>query len=293
MRIFDTHADILFDLVEKSKKGIHDAFEKMHKPHLDQGDICGGIWVVYSENDFDILEACEIAVRELSRTDYSKYKVVFGLEGLRNVPSIEVFDQLHSLGFKHAGLTWNEENHLACGVKGPHEKGLTSLGKTFLDYMVDHNMIIDLSHLNVKSFFDVLNHTQKNILVSHSNAQKICNSIRNLSDEQIKAVGEVKGLIGVVTARNFVSNKEERQNVEGLVDHIEYIANKIGIDRVCIGFDFMNYLEDYANANITNLEHAGKAQNIIKTMRSRGFNESEIEKVAHLNIEKFIKKVEN
>mgnify|MGYP003317531106 CR=1 FL=1 len=63
--------------------------------------------------------------------------------------------EMYDLGVRHSSLTWNEENHLATGVAGPADRGLTTLGKEFLDFMKEKKMIIDLSHLNVKSFFDV------------------------------------------------------------------------------------------------------------------------------------------
>ena len=91
------------------------------------------------------------------------------------------------MGIRHASLTWNEENHLATGVKGNPERGLTDLGKQFIKYMNEHDMILDVSHLNEKSFYDVLNEKPKHLIASHSNALNLSNHPRNLTDEQLKA----------------------------------------------------------------------------------------------------------
>jgi len=292
IKIFDTHTDIMYDLYEKTTRGEQDIFNRYHQSHLFIGGIMGGIWTIYSDHDFDIIKAYKTALEELSKNDISKYKIVFGIEGMRNVHTLDHLKQLHQLGVRHGGLTWNEENHLATGVKGPQNKGLTTQGKEFIDFMVQNNMIVDLAHLNVKSFFDVLNCNQKNILVSHSNAYEVCNHIRNLSDEQIKAIGQVNGLIGVVAAKNFVSSNLEKQTSEGLVDHIVHITNLIGVRHISVGFDFMNYLEGYANANLQDIPHAGEAQKLVNVLEARGFSTEDIEKICYSNIIRFIEEVE-
>ena len=127
------------------------------------------------------------------------------------------------MGIRHAMLTWNEANHLATGIKGNPEYGITSLGKKFIKFMNEHNMIVDVSHLNEKSFYDVLNEKPKILIASHSNAYALSNHPRNLKDDQLIALRDAGGMIGVVAARNFVSREKEKQNIKGFVDQMEYI----------------------------------------------------------------------
>ncbi|HOI47512.1 MAG TPA: membrane dipeptidase [Bacilli bacterium] len=289
--IFDTHTDILYDIYEKTTKGETNVFMKDHYEHLVEGNVVGGIWTIYSDHDFNVIEAYKVALAELAKVDVSKFEIVLGLEGLRNVLTIDMLDELYQLGVRHAGLTWNEENHLATGVKGNPNRGLTALGKEFIDYMITHNMLIDLAHLNVTSFFDVLAYTNKNVFVSHSNAYSVCPHIRNLTDDQIKAIAKANGVIGVVAAKNFVSSDPAKQNAVGLADHIEYISNLVGVKHVGIGFDYMNYLEGYQNANLTDINHAGESQQIVNELLKRGFSNQEIEQICYRNIQNFMKEV--
>lgn len=291
-KIFDTHSDIFHNLYERLNQGKKDPFKEYHLDNLTKGNINGGIWVVYSASDFDVYEAYNKALKVFEPYK-DNYKVVLGLEGLRNVKTIEEFKKMYDLGVRHSSLTWNEENHLATGVAGNPERGLTEQGKEFLDFMIENNMIIDVSHLNVKSFFDVTNYTQKNIIASHSNAYALCPHRRNLNDDQLRRLKEVDGYVGVVSARNFVSSDNTKKNVASLVDHIEYIAKFIGIDHVMLGLDMMDYLDDFNehNSNLDDLVTHADANNIVYEMIKRGFKKEEIENVTYKNYLRMLKKV--
>ncbi len=290
MDIYDSHADIFYDLWQKHLQGINDPFGKYHLENLTKGGVKGGIWVVYSDEDFDVLEAYRIALEEYAPYR-DRFDVIYGLEGLRNVKDLAAFDHLYQMGIRHAMLTWNEANHLATGVLGNPNRGLTPEGKEFLHYMESKKMIVDLSHLNEKSFYEVLATTNKNIIASHSNAYRLCPHLRNLTDEQMKAIAEVDGVIGVVAARNFVSFNRDLQNVKGLVDHIDYISNLIGVEHVMLGLDFMNYLGNYNNSNLDDLKNASDLSVLIKEMEIRGYHKEEIEAICYKNYIKVKEKV--
>ena len=291
-KIYDTHSDIFHNLYERLEQGKENPFKEYHLDNLEKGNVKGGIWVVYSDSDFDVYSAYQKALQAFEPYK-NKYDVVLGLEGLRNVKTIEEFKKLYDLGVRHSSLTWNEENHLATGVAGSADRGLTDLGKKFLDFMNEKNMIVDVSHLNVKSFFDVTDYTQKNIIASHSNAYTLCPHRRNLNDDQLKRLKEVDGYVGVVTARNFVSSDDSRKTVAGLVDHIEYIAKFIGMDHVMLGLDMMDYLDDFNdhNSNLDDLATHKDANNVVDEMRRRGFKEEDIENVTHKNYFRLLEKV--
>lgn len=282
MKIYDSHSDIFDNLCTRTKEGVKDPFLEYHLEDLRKGHIVGGIWVVYSENDFDIIEAYETALKA-----YEPYKeefdVILGLEGLRNVPNLDTFEKLYQMGIRHAMLTWNEANHLATGIKGNPNYGITSLGKKFIKYMNEHNMIVDVSHLNEKSFYDVLAEKPKILIASHSNAYALSDHPRNLKDEQLKALKEAGGMIGVVAARNFVSRNKEKQNIKGFVDQIEYIIEFMGIDNVMFGFDMMNFLDDFDNSNLDDLQSHADVLKVIEELKTRKFSQEDIEKICFRN----------
>lgn len=287
MKIYDTHSDIFYNLGTRPDE---DPFLKYHLDDLNNGEVIGGIWVVYSDCDFDVVDVYKKALTKFEK--YSNdFDVILGLEGLRNVPDLETFDVLYKMGVRHAGLTWNEENHLATGVKGNPERGLTDLGKQFIKYMNEHDMILDVSHLNEKSFYDVLNEKPKNIIASHSNAFNLSNHPRNLTDEQLVALKEAGGMVGAVAARNFVSRKKEQQNILGFVKQIKYLVNIMGIDNVMLGLDMMNYLDDFNNSNLDDLQSHGDCQKLVNALLQNGFSHTDVEKITHLNFERLKRKV--
>lgn len=291
MKIYDTHSDIMHNLYFRSAKKEKNVFEKYHLNDLKEGNVVGGIWVVYSDCDFDVHQAYDIAFSEFKPYENS-FDVIYGLEGLRNIKDVEDLDKMYKKGIRHASLTWNEENHFATGVAGDANRGITKLGKEVIKYMNDNNMIIDVSHLNVKSFYDVLEENPKILMASHSNAYSVSDHRRNLNDDQLKALKEIDGYVGVNSARNFVSKDPKKQNLNGLVDQIVYLADYLGIDHIMFGLDMMDFLDDYGHgANLDDLNSHKDAKNIKSVMIKRGFNKEEIEMVSSLNYLKRIKDV--
>lgn len=289
MPIYDTHSDIFYNLAFKD---VEDPFKEYHLNDLNNGNVVGGIWVVYSDCDFDVVKAYEKAIMKFQK--YEKdFDVIKGLEGLRNVHDLATLDRLYQMGIRHASLTWNEENHLATGVKGNSERGLTELGKEFIKYMNDHNMIIDVSHLNETSFYDVLKEKPKILIASHSNAYSLSDHIRNLKDEQLVALKDAGGMIGCVAARNFVSKKKEDQNILGLVKQIKYLVSIMGIDKVMLGLDMMNYLSDFPDSNLDDLQTHADCSKIEQALLDNGFNKEDVEKITYKNYENLKRRVGN
>ncbi len=287
MPIYDTHSDIFYNLAFKN---VEDPFKDYHLDDLTKGGVIGGIWVVYSDEDFDVVSAYEKAIDKFKKYE-NDFDVIKGLEGLRNVPDLKTLEVLYNMGIRHASLTWNEENHLATGVKGNSERGLTDLGKEFIKYMNEHNMIIDVSHLNEKSFYEVLKEQPKILIASHSNAYVLSDHIRNLKDEQLVALRDAGGMVGCVAARNFVSKNKEDQNINGLVKQIKYLVNIMGIDKVMLGLDMMNYLSDFPNSNLDDLQTHADCSKIEQALLDNGFNKEDVEKITYKNYENLKRRV--
>ena len=281
MKIYDTHSDIFSNLYERKRQGVTDPFRQYHLDDLLKGDIKGGIWVIYSAYDFDVVSAYKSALA-LFAPYAADFEVVLGLEGLRNVANLETFEQLYQLGVRHASLTWNEQNHLATGVKGPSADGLTSLGKEFLKYMDERKIIVDVSHLNIKSFYQVLEQQPKLLIASHSNSYSLCPHPRNLNDDQLQALKAAGGSIGVVAARYFVAANPLKQNIRGLVDQVCYLVEIMGVESVMLGLDMMNYLSDFANSNLDDLKSHAQASGIICELQQR-FSTDDIRKICYEN----------
>lgn len=310
MKIFDGHADIWYDVAKKRKLGEENIFKKYHLDRLKTGNIMGGIFIAYLEQIegqddekemFHLINSTIHEIREnqdifniiREKGDFNrgivegKFDIIMGIEGLKAIgKNLDWIDTFYELGFRHASLTWNEENHLATGVDGDKERGLTSIGKEAVKKMEKLGIIIDVSHANDKTFWDIYDNTTKPIIASHSNVKALCDHKRNLTDEQIKAIAKRDGVIGINAYKKFLARDRYKQNLERYVDHIEHIISLVGIKHAALGFDFCEYLyidKKDEDINPIGLENASKAVSVLEELYKRGYNENDIRKIAFEN----------
>lgn len=194
--------------------------------------------------------------------------------------NLEHISHLYEKGIRVMSLTWNEDNELACGAMTEEDTGLTPLGKRCVQLMNQFGMMVDVSHLSYKSFFDVIACTKKPIIATHSGVERLAHHRRNLTDRQITEIGKQKGMIGVPIVNAFL-REDGNATSEDMVNHIIHIANLIGIDHVGIGTDFDGLVKD---SEYTKDIHTIKDIRILEEkMRARGFQEEEIVKVMGQN----------
>ena len=144
----------------------------------------------------------------------------------------------YRLGVRSICLTWNYRNEIADGVKdGETGGGLTPFGRKLIAEMNKLGMLVDLSHISEKGFWDVMETTLKPVIVSHSNARIICSHPRNLHNEQILAVAKNGGVIGINLYPEFLNN-EGKATLKDIINHIEHIISLIGPDHIGLGADF-------------------------------------------------------
>lgn len=315
MKIFDGHADIWYDVAKRRKLGEESVVKKHHLDRFKSGNVMGGIFIAYLEHvdgqddEKEMMHLINSTIHEIKTNselfniikkqgDFNrgivdeKLNVLMGVEGLRAIgKNLDWLDTLYELGFRHASLTWNEENELATGVAGDENRGLTELGIEAVKKMENLGMIIDVSHANEKTFWDIYNNTTKPFIASHSNAYSLCKHKRNLTDEQIKAIASRGGVIGVNAYKGFVAIDPARQNLKRYVDHIEHIISLVGIKHVALGFDFCEYLytdRKEEEVNPRGLENASKASSVLDELLKRGYSESDVRKIAYENFMRVI-----
>ena len=161
----------------------------------------------------------------------AKISALLSLENGACIDSAEYVDKLYCDGIRTLSLTWNDDNLLAGGAKG--EKGLTSLGSEVILRMNKLGMVLDLSHLNRKSFFQAIE-LADNVVATHSGVDCLVSNDRNLTDEQLKAIFEKHGVIGLCFYPEFIG-----QNVyTGLYNAVYYFLNKGYENILSIGSDF-------------------------------------------------------
>mgnify|MGYP001054980915 CR=1 FL=1 len=196
------------------------------------------------------------------------------LEG--KLSSLRLF---YRLGVRLVTLTWNHRNELASGQsEGVQGGGLSLFGQEVVREMNRLGMLIDVSHLNEPGFWDVLRLSESPILASHSNARGLCDHPRNLTDEQIRALADSGGVIGVNFYSSFLTSTGEA-TVEHVLDHIEYLIKVGGVECVALGSDF-----DGIDDTPKGLEHKGKTLILAEALQERGYPAGTIEKVMGKNL---------
>lgn len=309
MKMIDLHADIGYHILNEKHKGNKHVFREHHLPKLIKGETLAVGMVSFFEGkenlDFayemmrnlheEILNNSDLVVPYLKGDmDQNKINAIMTIEGMCFIEDevVSHLDEFYKLGVRIASLTWNEENNLATGAKSDPSRGLTQLGKEAVKHMNKIGMTIDVSHLNERSFWEVLALSNKPVIATHSNARRYAHVDRNLTDQQIKALIKQKGLIGLNAVRYFVQDDEAFQDVEHLAVHARYIADMGGIDCLACGFDYMDYLDEPfgIHSMAKGIQMASDNQNLVNALEKQGFDHSEIKKICHINALNFFQK---
>jgi membrane dipeptidase len=199
---------------------------------------------------------------------------LLALEGAQGVENTDILHILYRLGLRSVGLTWNHRNHLADGVGvGDSAGGLTPAGKDMVREMNRLGILVDASHVAPRGFFDILAATDQPIAVTHANAYGVCPHRRNLSDDQLRALRDTGGVVGMSFYPPFV----ERGGVAGLeelLNHFTYIAERFGTDILGIGSDF-----DGISRAVSGLEDVSRLPVLAAGLERRGFSRQEVENI--------------
>ena len=212
---------------------------------------------------------------------------VLHFEGAENLgPDPAALDDLYEAGLRSLGLVWSRPNAYGYGVPfrfpaspdtGP---GLTSAGRELVRECNRLGVMVDLSHLNERGFWDVARITGAPLVASHSNAHALCRSTRNLSDRQLGAIRESGGMVGVNFAVAFLrkdGKAEEDTPIETVVQHVDYLVERLGIEGVGFGSDF-----DGAKVP-REIGNAAGLPKLLAALRGHGYSEHELAKLAYEN----------
>jgi membrane dipeptidase len=212
---------------------------------------------------------------------------VLHIEGAEAIdPDFQMLDVLHAAGLRSLGPVWSRPNIFGEGVPfrcpsspdtGP---GLTDLGKALIGACNRLKILIDLSHLNERGFWDVAELSDAPLVATHSNAHAISPHARNLTDAQLAAIGRSGGLAGVNFAVSFLrpdGGRDRNVPLDLVVQHVEHMMQHAGEDNVGFGSDF-----DGAPMP-AELGNAAALPKLVTALRDRGFSHELIEKLCFRN----------
>lgn len=261
----ETIAPVLaFDDIEKNRK----AGKMSAMLTVEEGGVCGGS-----------LEKLETLYRQGVRmmTLTWNYPNELGYPNLDTGKGLRI--KMASQGGNSAVVNLVTKNYL----NTPNETdGLTETGKTFVEKMEELGMIVDVSHMSDAGFWDVLAHTKKPFVASHSNARAICPCVRNLSDKMIRALAERGGVMGLNFCADFLTQvptgTKNPGTIEEVVSHARYIAAVGGVECIGLGSDF-DGIDTHEE-----LPGADAMGRLWDALKKGGFTESEVDRIFGENV---------
>ena len=317
MNIFDAHSDLWEDVDEKRRRGLDNIIRRFHLPNWKTGQISGGIYPIWvdpfgtappAEQALSIIENMSRELKQAgsivqvvtSAEQYieadanGRHAMFLGAEGLSFLEDPSGLEKLYGLGLRCIGLTWNEDNRFASGSDGDGSTGLSPLGIRCIQEMKRLGMLLDLAHAGEKSFWQALDIWDRPLIVSHCGCRALCDRRRNLSDEQIRAIAELDGVVGICAYAPFLSDIPENSSTAVYARHVAHVAELVGTEHVGLGFDLVDFLDDFGtdpsiSYTVKGFENISHAQQLLAEIRSLGFSEQEMAQLCSGNFLRVIK----
>ena len=313
MRIIDMHCDTLIEGWRKPERSFYDGdtsitlkllkengsllqffamyLSRNEMKTMDSYDILKGIYGYYQtqmEKYSDIIRPVYSAQEVLENEEKGLLSSLLTVEdGVFIDGKIERVQEVYDMGVRLITLMWNFENSVGFPCSDDpeaHLKGLKPFGIEVVEKMNELGMIIDVSHMSEGGFYDVAKHSKKPFVASHSCARALCNHRRNLTDDQLRTIGNAGGIAGVNFECSFLKEGSNRATYDQIIEHLLYMKDKAGIDSVGFGSDF-DGIDD--NGELVN--YSGFTT-LLERMEGK-FTYDEIDKICRENALRVIKDV--
>ena len=241
---------------------------------------------IKSLSDGDIVIAHSVSEVRHAMAD-GKVAIVLHIEGVECLsPDLSDLSALYKAGVRSLGPVWSRKNAFADGVPmnfpgSPDTgSGLTAAGKELVRACNGMGIMLDLSHITERGFWDIARLSTKPLVASHSNAHAICQSPRNLTDGQLEAIRASNGLVGINFHVGFLRTDgiaDERTDLDQIVAHTDYLLDRLGEDGVAFGSDFDGCTVPLALGDVEGIPR------LIERYRQAGYGAALIRKIAAEN----------
>jgi membrane dipeptidase len=270
--VVDAHSDLLSDILGRRQAGQKDLLNSIWLPAMAAGGIDVRVAALYSEVQYlpelalrraldevaAFLEELETAPGAALCTSHEailrakaegRRAFVLGMEGAEPLGAdLGLLRVFHRLGVRVLGITHALRNYAADGAFFEPRRtglvgGLSDFGVALVERAQGLGMLVDVSHLNDPGFWDVIKVSRAPVIASHSNCRALTDHPRNLTDEQIKAVADTGGVIGINSINRFV----DPPDLPHLLDHLDRLVAVAGREHVGLGLDFCAYLLEHTS----------------------------------------------
>jgi membrane dipeptidase len=309
--VVDGHCDTLWDVYEgKRRLGERSREGHVDLPRLREGGVSGQVFAVYVggasavrplvqflrladalyraiDDHPDDLVLARTAGEVEQAAAGGRVAAILGMEGAEPLEGdLAVLRVAHRLGVRNLGLVWGGRNALGSAVSGEgcDDEGLSDFGIEVVRACNERGVIVDVSHLNIAGFWDVVKHSEKPFIASHSNARAVYDHVRNLYDDQILALAERGGVAQVVFT--FLGPDRTAYRLEDVLDMVDYMVGLAGAEHVGVGSDF-----DGIRYTPRGLEDVSKMGNLVRGLRARGHGADDIGKIMGGNFLRVLREV--
>ena len=242
---------------------------------------------------------------DIELLDRERLGIAFGMEnGAPIEGDLSRVQFYHDKGIRYITLTHSKSNHISDSSYDENhqwEGGLSSFGKELIREMNKVGIMVDISHVSDRAFYESIEISEVPVIASHSSLRHFTPGFeRNVSDDMLIKLASKGGVISINFGSSFLTKKalEYRRNREGpypfadvtdVVDHIDRVVNLVGIDHVGIGSDY----DGVGDTLPSNLKDVSTFPNLISELLTRGYTEEDIEKILSGNIIRVWKEVED
>ena len=312
--IFDGHCDTLLDLIN-GKRRIDERSTDGHidLPRLREGGVTAQVFAIYIEYRYLPAGAVKQTLRMLdvlysqlaahpdqlvlaTKAEHieaakraGKVAAVVGLEGAEALEGdLGVLRMFYQLGVRLITVTWSRRNQAGDGVSEARTGGgLTTFGMQLVDECNKLGIMLDISHLTPPGVRDVFQASSQPVIASHSLAYALCAHPRNLSDEQLMALGKKGGVVAVTFVPAFIAPEKTDASLDKLLDHVDHIVRVAGIDHVALGSDF----DGFDPPPPVGLEDVTRLPGITAGLVQRGYSEADVRKILGENFLRVFRQV--
>ncbi len=299
MKLIDLHCDTVFKLYNQKSKRFYENEHQIDLKKLKSAGSYIQAFALFDSRDHyhyayeNLLEYIDYyhtlieenephihALESIKDVRQEKINALLTLEDGGSIGGkIERLQEVYAKGVRMAALSWNYENCFGYPNSSDEEtmgKGLKKFGFEAVESMNELGMIVDVSHLSDRGFYDVVNTSKQPFVASHSNARAVADNPRNLTDDMIKRLADAGGICGVNFYAPFLG-KSKISRIEDIINHIKHIHNVGGIDMIAIGTDF-----DGINCELE-ISDISKISLLYDALKKNGFSETDIEKIFYRN----------
>lgn len=288
MILCDAHADTLFRMAETPGQEYDLSLDRLRR-----GGVSLQVLAMFVGNDPDPIKISALfermlgAHRQLLKDGWmqaddpaeareGQIRFMLSVEGCEPFEKgLESIQEYRQLGVRMAAVTWNHENKLAAPACLNQLDGLKPYGLLAVKEMQRLGIAVDVSHLNIPGFYDILNKTDAPPLASHSCCRALCDHPRNLTDQQLKDLFAQGGYVGVNFYPNFLVEGGKPCGIDTVIDHIDHMHQMGGAGKIGFGSDF-----DGIGQKPEGLDNPEDFPALVSGLKKRGYSGRDVESIA-------------